>query len=442
MSWINRLRATFRKNKLESHLNDEIQFHIEMRTKEFVAAGMAPEDARSCAARQFGNQILLKERTRDMDTIGWIETFRKDSRYAARMFGTDPGFTAVVVVTLALGIGANTAIFSLTNTFVLHPLRAKNPEQLVLITERPVKERGRRSPTEAAYFEWKKHSLTLQDIALAGFNGDPTTLSGIGHAERVNGGYCGINYFSLLGVKPFRGRFFLPEDGGPGESKAAVISEALWQPVRHFGFGSNPFPIMYGSYHQHGSDYPGGLYTYHVWKSVTIKTARDPMSLVSPLQKVVAQIDKDQALFEVQTIEKGLSESLAFPRFQMNLFGIFGGLALLLSAVGIYGVMSYVVTQRSHEIGVRVALGANYRDVLRLVLTRGLTTTVTGLVIGIAASLALTRLIAGELFGVKNSDPVTYCVVASVLTTVALIACYIPAHRAARVDPSVALKHE
>jgi putative ABC transport system permease protein len=212
--------------------------------------------------------------------------------------------------------------------------------------------------------------------------------------------------------------------------------------VRHFGFGSDPFPIMYGSYHQHVSDYPGGYYIGHLWKSFVIRTKGDPMALVAPLQKIVAEVDKDQPVFGIQSLEQGLSDSVSFERFQMRLFGIFGGLGLALAAVGIYGVMSYLVTHRTHEIGVRVALGAGRGDVLRLVIFRGMRTAVIGLVIGVAASLALTRLIAGFLFGVKNTDPVTYTIVALVLMTVALVACYVPARRATKVDPLVALRHE
>jgi hypothetical protein len=159
-----------------------------------------------------------------------------DFRYALRMLGNNPGFTAVAIMTIALGIGANTAIFSLMNAFVLRPLRVKDPGHLVMITEARLKQGGRRNPTEAAYLEWKRSSHSFEDIAFAGFYGDPTTLSGIGHAERISGGECGINFFSVLGVKAFRGRVFLPEDAPHGQSTTVVISERLWQRM----FGADP----------------------------------------------------------------------------------------------------------------------------------------------------------------------------------------------------------
>ena len=160
----------------------------------------------------------------------------QDLRFAARMLGKNPGFALVAVLTLALGIGANTAIFSLMNAFILRPLPLKDPEQLVLISEVRLKDGQRRTPTQAAYQAWAKSSRALQEIAFAGFNGDPASLTGIGHAERVSAGGCGWNFFSMLGVKPFRGRLFLPEDSPKGQDTAVMITEALWQRV----FGADP----------------------------------------------------------------------------------------------------------------------------------------------------------------------------------------------------------
>jgi len=212
--------------------------------------------------------------------------------------------------------------------------------------------------------------------------------------------------------------------------------------VRQFGASSQQQPTMYGSVRQHGSDYPGGFYVFHLWKSFTVRTAGDPRSLIVPLQRAIAEIDKDQALFNVETEEDALAHWVAFQRFQMNLFSLFGGIGLLLAAVGIYGVTSYLVAQRTHEFGVRIALGASPAEVLRLVMLRGMRVILFGLFAGIAGALALTRLIASTLYGVKSTDPVTYSLATLVLVIVALIACYVPARRATQVDPLVALHQE
>jgi putative ABC transport system permease protein len=160
------------------------------------------------------------------------------------------------------------------------------------------------------------------------------------------------------------------------------------------------------------------------------------------IKKAVYGGGTEQPVYNVQTMQEFASQSMASQRFPMILLGAFAGLALLLASVGIYGVISYSVAQRVHEIGIRIALGAQPRDVLRLVVGQGAKLALAGVGIGVGVALALTRLIASLLYGVSATDPLTFGGVAILLTLVAIAACYIPAHRATKVDPMVALRYE
>ena len=156
----------------------------------------------------------------------------------------------------------------------------------------------------------------------------------------------------------------------------------------------------------------------------------------------MAAVDKDQPVFGVETLKQLVSDSLSTRRLTLVLLGLFSALALVLAAIGIYGVMSYSVAQRTHEIGIRMAVGAQQSDVLGLVLREGTRLALWGVSLGLAAALGLTRLLSSLLFRVSASDPLTYAGVSAALVLVALIACYIPARRALRVDPIVALRYE
>jgi putative ABC transport system permease protein len=173
-----------------------------------------------------------------------------------------------------------------------------------------------------------------------------------------------------------------------------------------------------------------------------MKTNSEPRSFIPAVTKQVAAMDQDIPLFAVKSMEEYLSSSVAGPRFSTTLLTIFAGVALVLTIVGLYGVMSYSVAQRTNEIGIRLALGAQSRDVLLMVVKQGSTLILLGLVIGLAGAYALTRLIASLLFGVTAKDPFTFAAVAVLLAVVALIACYVPAWRATKVDPLEALRVE
>lgn len=176
--------------------------------------------------------------------------------------------------------------------------------------------------------------------------------------------------------------------------------------------------------------------------TILVRTRNDPTTLVAALRNAVQTIDPTLPVTNIRTMDQIVSDSIAQPRLNMLLMGLFGGLALLLAAVGIYGLLSYAVTERTREIGTRMALGAQVPDVLRLVLRQGMTLALIGETIGLVGAFALTRVIRGLLFGVAPTDAATFLAVAAVLTSVALLACYFPARRAAKVDPLVALRHE
>jgi putative ABC transport system permease protein len=275
-------------------------------------------------------------------------------------------------------------------------------------------------------------------------------------------GLISPGYFQTLKTPLIEGRDFTEQDNNE-RSRVVIINETMargffggrgvvgkrmktaidgmkdWYEVigvvadeRFFGWDSDLSPWTYFPY----IAYPIRDMTF------AVRTRIDPMHVSSSVRRAIWSIDKDLPFTEVSTMEQRLSQSFAGRRFHMILLGVFAALALVLSLVGIYGVMSYSVAQRTHEIGIRIALGAERHQVLRLVLKQGLVVTAIGLGIGLAGAFALTRFLASMLYGVHPTDTVTFVLVSLLLVASGLLACYVPGRRATKVDPMIALRYE
>lgn len=217
--------------------------------------------------------------------------------------------------------------------------------------------------------------------------------------------------------------------------------------VRHFTLGAEARPEMYFPLLQPLERDPVDSETLAEFRmvryvSVVMRIAAEPEGLAAAVRNEVWSLDRDQPILQLATMNDMLLQAAAPRKLNMLVFGVFAGVALLLAAIGIYGVMAYSAAQRTHEIGIRLALGAKQADVLSLVVGQGLTLALIGVGIGLAASFALTRVMTSLLFDAGAADPLTFGLVSALLTGVALAACFVPARRAAKVDPMVALRYE
>ncbi|HXN24280.1 MAG TPA: ABC transporter permease [Candidatus Dormibacteraeota bacterium] len=270
------------------------------------------------------------------------------------------------------------------------------------------------------------------------------------------------DYFKTMGIPLRKGRLFTEQESSV-ESHVVIVSEALARqhfpdedPIgkkiiiamksvnvpseivgvvgdaKHQGLDSKPMAMSYWPYPE---------LTYN-FMTLVVRARSNPATLVPAIREEVREMDKDQPVSEIATMEQLLWTSLSRARFSMLLMSVFAGIAVLLAAVGVFGVMSYAVTQRTNEIGIRMAIGAQSADVSRLVVSDGMRLSLVGVGLGAVAALALTRVLQSLLFEVQAGDPVTFVTVTMVLLGISLLACYLPARRATRVDPLIALRHQ
>jgi putative ABC transport system permease protein len=275
-------------------------------------------------------------------------------------------------------------------------------------------------------------------------------------------------YFRAMGIPILRGRAFTGSDNSGQSPKVAIVNATLARrffpdtdPIgKRICMGEDPskgpwltvvgvvgdaalerltdprFPQVFSP---HAQGVQGGVAGN---MELVLRTSSDPAAVARAVRNAVHEMDKDQSVADIQTLDKVVSASLAQPRLNTLLLGAFAAVALLLAAIGIYGVMSYSVALRTREIGIRMALGAERGDVLKLVVKHGLILAMTGAAIGLIGALSLTRLMSSLLYGVQPSDPPTFLAVSVVLVGVALLSSYIPARRATKVDPMVALRYQ
>jgi putative ABC transport system permease protein len=304
---------------------------------------------------------------------------------------------------------------------------------------------------------------TVTELPLSGqLNDIPFTVEGrppVAPNQQFGADFRRINqnYFSAMHIPLLRGRNFTEQEVAQGD-KLVIVSKQLVDAVfpneeplgkrlitfnnepfeivgivgdlMHQSLGSQPAPAMYFPRRQNGGT------------NLVVRTTGDPLSLAGAIRKEVQAIDPDQPIAAVKPMTEWVDSSVAAPRYRTTLLALFAALAMILAATGIYGVMSYSVAQRTHEIGIRMALGARRGDVLKLVVRQGMILAIVGVAIGVLGAFGLTRVMSSLLFGVTSKDPITFTAVAALLIAVSFVACFVPARRATKVDPLVALRYE
>ena len=473
MSIIARLRGMLRRDRLDHDLDEELRSHLEMRAADNVAAGMSPREARYEAQKRFGNTTLLKEDTRAVDIIGWLDETVRDFRHALRMLHRSPGFTTVAVLTLALGIGANTAIFSVVDAILLRPLPYPEPDRLVRIWEASAKFDSPRNVVNPFNFlDWRDHSQSFE--SMAAISGLMTNLSSHGQPIAVQGMQVSPEFFSTLRVPPLLGRTFTAEDGVSGQDQVVILSYDLWQRQ----YGSNPniigvkidvdaVPYTVIGVMPRGFSFP--KIKSEVWTPLPLARTEDwksgrYLTVVARLKPGVSLRQAQQDMLRVANFtaqarpenNKNWSANV-FPMLEDVTQGVRRPLWVLLASVGfllliacanVANLLLMRGTGRLRELAVRSALGAARSRIVRQLFVESLLLSLAGMAAGLLfAHLGLGSLLAlipqnaplprSETIAI-DARVLLFTFFASLFT--AVVFGLVPALRLSRVDLQTALK--